>query len=127
MKTGKILKEDKAFPSDSELKTAEFLASRGHNILFIAPSRHRNTKTPDIEMNKKRWEIKRPKGKGKYNLQHAFKAALKQSPNIIIDLRSLGMNESNNIRKLTKLFNDSANAKSMLIITKSLKLLEYKK
>lgn len=73
-----------------EKLAADFLAvDRGWDITFIEPDRARGSKTPDILMNNLKWEIKSPKGKSSRTIENNLRAALLQSPNIILDLRRL--------------------------------------
>ena len=86
-KTGKIIKEIGAAPEKHELKTTDFLASLGHDITILAPNPRRGNRTPDIEMLGLKWEIKSPIGNSSGTVRRAFKAAIRQSYNIVFDLR----------------------------------------
>jgi hypothetical protein len=126
MKTGKIdISKLTNPPLKSEFLTAKILAGRGVDIIFLEPNHAAGTKTPDILMNNRKWEIKCPKGDGKYTFQHAFKAAIKQSENIVFNLYRAPGNERNNIHKLEKLFDDSLSAKKMIIIKKSRQIIDF--
>lgn len=57
--------------------------------MFIPASRRQHIRTPDITMIGKDWEIKSPIGKSSRTIENTIRQALKQSPNIIIDLRNL--------------------------------------
>lgn len=73
-----------------EKRTADFLAvERGADITFLVPNRTTGQKTPDIEMNGLFWEIKCPKGKSSRTIENVIRQALRQSPNIILDLRRM--------------------------------------
>jgi len=63
------------------------------------------------------WEIKAPQSNGKHTIEHAFRKALKQSENIIFDLRRSKMLDSKCISQLTKHFKDMKKIKRLLIIT----------
>ena len=76
--------EDGATPRDHEILTAIFLIKQGKSPKFLAERKIANTKTPDITMDNIEWEMKSPIGSGRENLEHAFKAAVKQSENIIV-------------------------------------------
>jgi hypothetical protein len=126
MKTGKIdVSRLSNPPLKSEFLTAKILARRGDDIKFLEPNRAKGSKTPDILMHGRHWEIKCPKGAGKYNLQHAFKTAVKQSENIVFNLYRMPGNEENNIRKLEKMFKSSSSAKHMIVIKKSRKIIDF--
>jgi hypothetical protein len=127
IKTGKTIIPPSVLPERHELQAASLFASLGYDIEFLIPNRSKGIRTPDIKMNGILWEIKSPSGNSKYTLQHAFKNALKQSVNIIFDLRLMKAPEEKSITKLKNLFTASKNIKRLLIITKSLKLLDFKK
>ena len=78
-------------------------------------------------MNGRGWEIKCPKGKGKYTLRHAFKAGVKQSENVIFNLYRAQGSADNNIQKLKNLFDNSKVARRLKIITKSRKIVDFEK
>jgi hypothetical protein len=108
-----------------ENATVVFLSSKGFNVELIHPVLER--KTPDIKMGKLFWEIKRPIGNSKYTIQHAFKSALKQSPNIIFDLRSSKLHQEQALNRLKKEFELSKGVKRLKVILKSQKIIDYKK
>jgi len=112
-------------PLEHEFKTVKLLASKGFDVEFLKPNQHKGSKTPDIRMANLLWEIKCPKGKGKYTLAHAFKAAAKQSSNIIVDLRGYNFDQENAINKLIKEFDVSKRVKRMKIIRKPQKILDF--
>jgi len=127
-KQGKIdISELSNPPLRSEFLTAKILSATGNDIRFLEPNRYKGAKTADILMDGRDWEIKCPKGNGKYNLQHAFKAAIKQSENVIFNLYLARGSAENNVRKLRKLFNDSPSAKRLKIITKSRRIVDFEK
>lgn len=73
------------------------------------------------------WEIKCPIGKSANTIKRAFKAALRQSKNIIFDVRASRMTDQVNIAKLEKEFSDIKSANNLLIITKKRELLDFHK
>ena len=73
-------------------------------------------------MNGLKWEMKSPKGKSRSTLEHAFQAAVKQSENIIFDLRRTDFPEEKSLATLSKLMMTSKRAKTLGIITKSKKI-----
>lgn len=110
---------------DHENATVVFLTQQGYDIELLAPSKRKGTKTPDIRMNGLDWEMKCPVGKSANTIKRAFKAAMKQSKNIIFDLRSSKMADKVNIAKLEKEFIDMRNVGNLIIITKSGKQLDF--
>jgi len=126
-KIGRIEIEPGATPLPHESLVAEVLAERGNDILFLKPIDQDKIKTPDIEMGGARWEIKTPKGKGKFLLQNTFHKALHQSVNIIIDIRRIKIPEQKALKQLENLFEKSRSVKKMIIITKQKKMLDFTK
>ncbi|MDR2524451.1 MAG: hypothetical protein LBC95_02865 [Candidatus Nomurabacteria bacterium] len=125
MKKGTKTIPNGVIPEQHEIKTADFFTNQGENVEFIKSSATR--KMPDIKMAGRRWEMKSPKGKGRENLEHTFRAAIKQSENIIIDLRRSKIPEKKAIIKLEREFNMSKRAKHLIIITKCAKRLDFPK
>ncbi|WP_460023469.1 CdiA C-terminal domain-containing protein [Lactovum odontotermitis] len=113
-------------PRSEEFETVKFLSSLGKNIKFIEPVRILGAHTPDIEMDKLKWEIKCPKGTSKRTLEHAFTAAMHQSPNLIFDLRSMPSPQARHLGRLKMLFQHSKSAKRMLIIIREKRDESYK-
>jgi hypothetical protein len=93
----------------------------------LPPVQRKGARTPDIRMNGVEWEIKCPVGKSANTIKRAIKTALRQSKNIIFDLRGSKMTDKVNIAKSEKEFNDIKSAKRLLIITKKRELLDFHK
>ena len=110
-------------PEKHELETARFFAERGNNIVFIPPSNSPNVHMPDIEMNGVEWEIKCPQGKSKRTIENNFRIAIRQSKNIIIDLRRIHLPESICIDQIKKEYNLRPYIKKILVITKNNQLI----
>lgn len=110
-----------------ENATVVFLTQQGFDIELLPPVQRKNARTPDIRMRGLDWEIKCPTGKSANTIKRAFKTALRQSKNIVFDLRNSKMPDKANIAKLEKEFADIKSAKHLIIITKSRKLLELNK
>ena len=118
-----------AAPNKDEIMVANFLAGQDRTIRirFLAVSKFKGVRTPDIEMDGVRWEIKCPRGKGANTIKRAFQVASNQANNIIFDLRSSKMSDRVNVPGLEKEFRDIKMVKRLLVITKSKKLLRYHK
>ena len=110
-----------------EYDTVLFLTTLGYDIELIPPSLIPNMHTPDLKMNGLEWEMKSPKGKSRSTLEHAFQTAVKQSVNLIFDLRRIQMPNDKAVQILEQLFHYSKSIKRLLVITKGRKLLDYKK
>lgn len=126
MKKGVITKQIGASPNNDENKVGDYFATLGYDILFLAINKILHHTSPDIEMCDKKWEIKTPKGNGKYTIEHVIQHASKQSKHIIIDLRQSKMSESKALAKIQRESSLRKVIKTMLVITKSKDLLILK-
>jgi transposase len=113
--------------SDDEVKMIGWLVYLGRDIRFLPPSRIKGQRTPDVSIDGVLWEIKSPHGSGEQTLGRAFKVALKQSPNVVFNLRSCPIPTLKAVRKLTKEFHMAKSAKRLIIITKAGKFLDIPK
>jgi hypothetical protein len=109
---------DGAYPEKHEIETAWFLNSLGKDVEFLAPVRSKGVHTPDVAMDGVCWEIKCPTGHGKRTLDRLLKSAMRQSRNIIFDLRKTSISDVQCMSKLKKEFEKRTNIKRFLIITK---------
>jgi len=126
MKKGIITKEIGASPNADENKVGDYFADIGYDILFLAINKTLHHTSPDIEMCDKKWEIKTPKGNGKYTIEHVIQHASKQSKYIIIDLRQCKMPEAKALGKIQRESGLRKVIKTVLVITKSKDLLILK-
>ena len=110
-----------------ENATVVFLTEQGFDIELLPPLQQKGARTPDIRMNDLEWEIKCPVGKSANTIKRAFKTALRQSQNIIFDLRGSKITDAVNIAKLEKEFSDIKSARRLVIITKKRELLDFYK
>ena len=111
-------------PSKDELSAATILLDYFKSDIIFIP--RRTYSTPDFEVNGEIWELKTPRGKGKYNIQHAMRSALRQSDRIVIDIRFHKMNATKAIRDIKHQAELSqSKLKRLIVITKfSKKVLE---
>lgn len=93
MKYEVIVKTDpQDAPKEHEMSAAVILAYHFKaNITFLRSERK---KTPDIDVNGIKWEIKSPKGNSKKTIDNNLRTARKQSHNIILDLRRAKLHQS---------------------------------
>jgi hypothetical protein len=110
-----------------ELRTVIFLTEQGFDVELIPPNQRKGAKTPDLKMNNLKWEMKAPTKNGKYTLDHAMKSGLKQSSNLIFDLRQMRNTGKKATIKLQKDFNKTKNWRRLIIITKEQKMLTFEK
>lgn len=117
---GVVLKEH-------ELSTVIFLTELGYDVTLIPKSNQAGIRTPDILINDIPWEIKSPKGEGKSLMKNTLQKAVRQSSNIIIDLRRTKRYQSKCLSELQKEFAISRGARQLKIITKSGQILDFAK
>jgi len=81
-----------ARPSEREIEVVNILVINKiprKQVVFLCPNRTKGAKTPDITIDGSPWEIKNIEKLGKYTIEHTLRTGLKQSGNLIIDLRDL--------------------------------------
>ncbi len=106
-----------------EYETVLFFTDLGCNVELIPKSNN----TPDIRMNGLLWEMKAPKGEGRFLIPNTIQRAVKQSKNIVIDLRRTKRHQSKCLREIEHEFHKSTSVRRILVITKSKKLIEFRK
>ena len=121
-----IEKELGATPTITESEVVDTLVEYGfarEHVLFLKPSRTRGAKTPDIEIDHSaRWEIKSLTRDGKYTLEHALRAGLAQSENVVIDIRKLSVPVQHKYtQRIEKEYNKRKTWKGAVVILKSQK------
>ena len=126
MKKGKIIPNGVVLKSH-ENATVVFLTECGFDIELIPNVNIEGVHSPDIIMDNIRWEMKAPIGEGSSLIKNTIQRAVKQSPNIIIDLRRTKRPQLKCLRELEKQFDNSKSIKQLKIITKTGKVLDYKK
>lgn len=113
--------------SAQENATVVFLTSQGFDVELLPPVQRKNARTPDIRMRSLDWEIKCPTGKSANTIKRAFKTALRQSKNIIFDLRNSKTPDTANVAKLEKEFADIKSARHLIVITRARSMLDLHK
>jgi hypothetical protein len=126
------MKQGKITPNGVVLHTHEnaivvFLTQQGFDVELLPPLQRKGARTPDIKMLGLEWEMKSPKSNGKYTIEHSFRSALKQSPNIIFDIRGSKMPEQKCIIEIERRFNDFKKVNRVMIVTKRRRLLDFSK
>ena len=94
-----------------------FLTQQGFDVELIKPIQRKGARTADIIMLDVEWEIKSPKSDGKYTIEHSFRSALKQSPNIIFDIRASKIPQKKCIIEIERRFKDFKKVNRVMIIT----------
>ncbi len=123
-KSGKIIPNGVS-PEKHELDMVLVFTQLGYDVEFIPASSTPHSKTPDVIISGKEWEMKSPVGHSKSTLEHSFKKAAKQSENIIIDLRRTKVEEAIAISQLEGLFRKSKRVKRLKMISKKGKILDF--
>ena len=124
------MKQGKITPNGVVLHAHEnaavvFLTQRGFDIELLPPVQRKGARTPDIKMLGLEWELKSPRSNGKYTIEHSFRSALKQSPNIIFDIRRSKIPQQKCIAEIERRFNDFKKVSRVMIIAKRQKLLDF--
>ena len=125
-------KKGKITPNGVVLKTHEnatavFLTEQGFDVELIPASNIEGVHTPDIKMDGLKWEMKAPLGEGNQLMENTIQRALRQSKNIIIDLRHTKRHQTKCLRELEKQFLNKKGIKRLKVITKSGKTLDFEK
>lgn len=124
MKKGKITPNGVVLEAH-ENATVVFMTEQGFDVELIPPSQLKGARTPDIRMSKLAWEMKAPTSNGKYTIEHSFRSALKQSPNIIFDMRNSKIPQDKAVSELERRFNDFKKVQKLIIITKHEGIIEF--
>ena len=110
-----------------ETATIVLFLELGYDVELIPRSNQEGIHKPDIKMNGLEWEIKAPKGEGKWLIKNTLKKAQHQSENIIIDLRRIKIPEDKCLPSINREFLHSKRIKRIKIVTKKGELLELNK
>ncbi|MBO7699073.1 hypothetical protein J6S39_00065 [Candidatus Saccharibacteria bacterium] len=125
-------KRGKIIPNGVVLQTHEnaavvLLTEQGLDVELIPRSNIKGIHTPDFKANGTTWELKSPVGEGKYLIPNTIQKAVKQSSNVVIDLRRTKRHQAKCIRELKREFEKSKSLKRLKVITKNNKILDFKK
>lgn len=127
---GIIIVPPGVFVDVHEKIAADFLAAKiGNDVTFLTTDRRKGTKTPDIEMNGLRWEIKSPTGKSSRTIENNLRLALLQSSNIILDLRRLDgrLPTHKHMREAERQFTLAKSIKRLIVITREEKHIDFER
>ena len=107
-------------PRSHELSAAIILAYHFEtDVVFMRP---KYARTPDVNINDAKWEIKSPLGDGKRTIDNNFNEARGQSKNIVMDLRRIKMHENKANARIRFYLSTPHHFKQVLVITKSKKV-----
>lgn len=113
-------------PEKHEYETAKFFANRGFDVAFIGPHYNYGVKNADFIMNNMVWETKSPVGSSARTYEDNLRKAIKQSENVIFDLRRLKEQDEVKCIKVLKRNLYLKGLKRLLIIQKDGRLLTNK-
>lgn len=110
-------------PKEHELSAAMLLAYHFKaDAIFLRPE---TKKTPDIDINGIKWEIKSPKGNAKKTIDNNLRNARKQSLNIVIDLRRAKLHQIKAEARIRYYLSSGPhNIERLVIITKARKIID---
>ncbi|MGH7157897.1 MAG: hypothetical protein ACREGD_02345 [Candidatus Saccharimonadales bacterium] len=110
-------------PKEHEMSAAVILAYHFKaDVIFMRPGRK---KTPDIDVNGVKWEIKSPKGDGKKTVDNNLRTARKQSHNVVLDLRRAKLHQNKALARICYYLSaGSHKIKHLKIITKTQKIID---
>lgn len=112
-------------PYRHELKTILHYISQGIDVEVIPKSNLPGVHTADIIMLGQEWEMKSPKGSGRWMINNILQDASKQSANIIVDLRRVQRAEQRCLAELETSFYSIKRLKHLKIITKRQKDIDF--
>jgi len=111
-----------ARPSEREIEVVNILVINKiprKQVVFLCPNRTKGAKTPDITIDGEPWEIKSIEKLGKYTLDHAERAGLRQADNLIFDFRKLSEPLENKvIKKVRSDFDRTKSWKGLVVIVR---------
>lgn len=109
-------------PKEHELSAAMILANHYKtDVVFLRPQTNR---TPDIDLNGTKWEVKSPLGDGKKTIENNFRNARGQSRNVVLDLRRIKMHQSKADARIHSFLSKPHRFNKVLVITKGKKVIE---
>ena len=113
-------------PEKHEYETARYFADRGLNVEFIKPSDIKGTNSPDFRMIGRMWEVKCPLGSSERTCEDNLRKAIKQSKNVIFDLRRLKPIDESKCLKILNKYRDLVGLRTLLAIKRDGRLLTLK-
>lgn len=118
-----IEKELGATPSVAEMEVVDILVINQipkKSVKLLRANRTKGSKTADLLIdNNAYWEIKSIEKLGKYTIEHALRAGLKQAENLILDLRRLPVSlEKKAVKIIEKEYLKRKNWKGLVMIVR---------
>lgn len=129
-RVGVIVVPPGVFVDIHEKIAVDFLAAKiGNDVMFLIPDRRKGVRTPDIEMNGLWWEIKSPTDKSSRTIENNLRLALKQSPNIVLDLRRIDgrIPTKKLLKEVERRFTGAKSIKRLIVITRQEVHIDFKR
>lgn len=126
MKKGKIIPNGVVLEKH-EYQTVLFFTELGFDVELVPKSNKLGERSPDIKMGNLLWEMKCPKGQGKYLIQNTLHKAADQSENIIIDLRRIKIYHARCMARIEKEFRLTRRIRRIKVVTKTKNIIDFQK
>ncbi len=126
MKKGKIIPNGVVLEKH-EYQTVLYFTELGIDVELVPKSHKFGERSPDIKMDNLLWEMKCPKGQGKYLIQNTLHKAADQSENIIIDLRRIKIHHARCMTRIEKEFRLTRRIRRIKVITKTKNIIDFQK
>jgi hypothetical protein len=108
-----------------ELQAANALAGAGYIVEFMTTKNMKHTKSPDILMDGKTWEIKSPSASKLSAVERNLKRAYHQSSNIVFDSHRMGRLPDKSIQsELIKQFKLTKNIQRILFVNRKREVID---
>ena len=108
-----------------ELSTASALARAGYVVEFLPTKDIKDTKSPDILMDGKKWELKAPRTDKLSAIERNLKRATKQSANIVIDSYRLRKIHDSTVQEfLARKFGQQRTIKKLLFVNRKRQVID---
>ncbi len=107
-----------------EYNTVLFFTELGFDVGLIPRSNKIGERSPDVWMQGLSWEMKAPKGDGSSLMKNTIQKAVRQSENVIIDLRRTKRYQVKCLKEIEREFRNSKSLRRLKIITKTGRLIE---
>lgn len=125
MKMGKISGPINPYTRPHEWDTINLLLANGYDIQMLPESRISGVHTPDIRMMNLCWEMKSPKSDSSDIIRNTLRDAVKQSSNIIIDLRRTKRHDLRCLYEIKKWYTGRNTTKNIWVISKQGKIIKF--
>ena len=110
-----------------EYATVLLLTEMGYDVELVPRSTREGEHTPDIIIDNVKWEMKSPTGETRNTIKNIIQGALRQSVNVILDLRRVKRPMEKCLRDIEREFTHNKKLRRLLVITKSKKVLDFSK